>query len=156
MDDQLKVLGWREWVELPELKLGPIKAKVDTGARTSCLHAFELDPFDKDGIPWIRFKVHPVQKDDAVVAQCEAPICDQRSVTDSGGHTEQRYVIETPMRIGSWDQVVEMTLTGRDSMRFRMLIGRTTLKAGGFIVNPGLSYQTGRKKRKKTSTRSQV
>lgn len=155
MGDQLRVLGWREWVDLPELKLGPIKAKVDTGARTSCLHAFELEPFERDGIPWIGFKVHPVQKDANLVAQCEAPIRDQRPVTDSGGHTEQRYVIETLMRIGGWDQVVEMTLTARDTMRFRMLIGRTTLKAGGFVVNPALSYQTGRK-RKKKSTRSQA
>ena len=150
MTDQTFVLGWREWIVLPELQLGPIKAKVDTGARTSCLHAFELDPFERDGQPWIRFLVHPAQKDDSLVVQCEAPICDQRSVTDSGGHTEQRYVICTPMRIGNWEQKVEMTLTGRDSMRFRMLIGRTTLKAGGFVVNPALSYQTGHRRKKKS------
>jgi hypothetical protein len=145
----MSLLGWREWVDLPELGLGPIKAKVDTGARTSCLHAFELEPFEQDGQPWVRFKVHPVQKDDGLVVQCEAPVCDQRPVTDSGGHTEQRYVICTRLRIGGWDQSVEMTLTGRDNMRFRMLIGRTTLKAGGFLVNPGLSYQSGRRRKKK-------
>jgi hypothetical protein len=149
VDEQLTVLGWREWVDLPELGLAAIKAKVDTGARTSCLHAFELDPFEQDGQPWVRFKVHPVQKDDGLVVQCEAPVCDQRPVTDSGGHTEQRYVICTRLRIGGWDQSVEMTLTGRDNMRFRMLIGRTTLKAGGFLVNPGLSYQSGRRRKKK-------
>ena len=141
-------MGWREWVDLPELELGPIKAKVDTGARTSCLHAFELDPFERDGQPWIRFKVHPKQKDDSLIVTCEAPISDQRPVTDSGGHTEQRYVICTRLRLGSWDQLVEMTLTGRDDMRFRMLIGRTAMKAGGFVVNPVLSYQTGQKRRK--------
>lgn len=150
MSDQIFLLGWREWVDLPDLGLGPIKAKVDTGARTSCLHAFELDPFESEGQPWIRFKVHPVQKDDSLVIQCEAPVYDQRSVTDSGGHTEQRYVICTRLRIGSWDQSVEMTLTGRDNMRFRMLIGRTTLKAGGFLVNPGVSYQAGRRRKKKS------
>ena len=149
MDDQLTVLGWREWVDLPDLGFGPIKAKVDTGARTSCLHAFELDPFEQDGQAWIRFKVHPVQKDDGLVVQCEVPICDQRAVTDSGGHTEQRYVICTRLRIGGWDQPVEMTLTSRDNMRFRMLIGRTTLKEGSFLVNTGLSYQTGRRRKKK-------
>lgn len=154
MSDQVRLLGWREWVDLPELELGPIKAKVDTGARTSCLHAFELDAFEKDGQPWIRFKVHPVQKDESRVVQCEAPVCDQRAVTDSGGHTEQRYVIRTRLRIGSWDQAVEMTLTGRDNMRFRMLIGRTTMKAGGFIVDPAVSYQTGRKRRKKLKRNS--
>ena len=149
MNDQTAVLGWREWVGLPELGLAPIKAKVDTGARTSCLHAFELDPFERDGKPWIRFKVHPVQKDDSQVVQCEAPVWDQRPVTDSGGHTEQRYVIRTRLRIGSWDQDVEMTLTGRDNMRFRMLIGRTTMKAGEFLVNPSLSYQLGGRPKKK-------
>ena len=149
MSDQMSLLGWREWVDLPELGLASIKAKVDTGARTSCLHAFELDPFEQDGQPWIRFKVHPVQKDDGLVVQCEAPVCDQRPVTDSGGHTEQRYVICTRLRIGGWDQSVEVTLTGRDNMRFRMLIGRTTLKAGGFLVDPGLSYQSGRRRKKK-------
>jgi hypothetical protein len=150
MADRLQVLGWREWVEFPDLKLGPIKAKVDTGARTSCLHAFELDPFERDGKSWIRFKVHPVQKDNSVVVQCEAPVFDQRPVTDSGGHTEQRYVIRTRLEIGAWQQAVEMTLTGRDTMRFRMLIGRTTMKAGGFVVNPAISYQAGRKRRKKS------
>jgi len=150
VDDQPTVLGWREWVDLPDLELGRIKAKVDTGARTSCLHAFELEPFEQDGQPWIRFKVHPIQKDDGLVIQCQAPVCDQRPVTDSGGHTEQRYVICTRMRIGNWDQAVEMTLTGRDNMRFRMLIGRTTLKAGGFLVNSGLSYQTGRRRKQKS------
>lgn len=149
MDDQPTVLGWREWVNLPDLELGRIKAKVDTGARTSCLHAFELDPFERAGQPWIRFKVHPVQKDDSLVVQCEAPVFDQRPVTDSGGHTEQRYVICTRVQIGNWDQAVEITLTGRDDMRFRMLIGRTTMKAGGFVVDPALSYQTSRKGNKK-------
>ena len=147
MYEKSKVLGWREWVELPEMGLGPIKAKVDTGARTSCLHAFELQPFDRDGQSWIRFKVHPVQKDDDLVAECEAPVYDQRQVTDSGGHTERRYVIRTLLRLGAWEQVVEVTLTGRDNMRFRMLLGRTTMKAGGFLVDPALSYQTGRKRK---------
>ena len=150
----MPVLGWREWVDLPELALGPIKAKVDTGARTSCLHAFELDPFDREGQHWIRFKVHPLQKDDSLVVQCEAPVLDQRPVTDSGGHTEERYVIRTRLRIGSWDQPVEMTLTGRDNMRFRMLIGRTTMKAGGFVVNPSISFRMGRRRGEKTKRKA--
>lgn len=147
MSGQRRFLGWREWVDLPGLALGPIKAKVDTGARTSCLHAFELDSFQKDGETWVRFKVHPVQKDDSRVVQCEAPVSDQRPVTDSGGHTEQRYVIITRLRLGEWEEPVEMTLTSRDDMRFRMLIGRTTIKAGGFVVDPALSYKTGKKPR---------
>lgn len=149
MSDQKHLLGWREWVDLPDLKLGPIKAKVDTGARTSCLHAFELEPFEKDGELWVRFKVHPVQRDDSQVVDCEAQVSDQRPVTDSGGNTEQRYVIVTRLRLGAWEEGVEMTLTSRDSMRFRMLIGRTTMKAGGFVVNPSLSYLTGKKRNKK-------
>ena len=149
MGNQMKILGWREWVELPDMGLGPIKAKVDTGARTSCLHAFELQAFEKDDQPWICFKVHPVQKCTSRVVECEAPITDVRPVTDSGGHTEQRYVISTRLRLDDWEGCVEMTLTGRDNMRFRMLIGRTTMEAGGFIVNPALSYQTGRKAYKK-------
>jgi hypothetical protein len=150
MSDQKDLLGWREWVELPDLKLGRIKAKVDTGARTSCLHAFELEPFEKDAKLWVRFKVHPVQRDDSHVVDCEAPVSDQRPVTDSGGNTEQRYVIVTRLRLGTWEGPVEMTLTSRDTMRFRMLIGRTTMKAGGFVVNPSLSYLTGQKRSKKS------
>jgi len=153
MSDQKQLLGWREWVELPDLGLGPVKAKVDTGARTSCLHAFELEPFEKDGERWVRFKVHPVQRDDTQVVDCEAPVSDQRPVTDSGGNTEQRYVIVTRLRLGTWEGLVEMTLTGRDTMLFRMLIGRTTMKAGGFIVNPSLSYQTGRRRKRKNQTK---
>jgi len=148
MNDQKHLLGWREWVDLPDLKLGPIKAKVDTGARTSCLHAFELEPFEKDTELWVRFKVHPVQRDDSCVVDCEAPVSDQRPVTDSGGNTEQRYVIVTRLRLGDWEGPVEMTLTSRDTMLFRMLIGRTTMKAGGFVVNPSLSYLTGQKRSK--------
>jgi len=148
MSDQKNILGWREWVELPDLDLGRIKAKVDTGARTSCLHAFELEAFEKDGRPWVRFKVHPVQRDDSHVVDCEARVSDQRPVTDSGGNTEQRYVIVTRLRLGTWEGPVEMTLTSRDTMRFRMLIGRTTMKAGDFVVNPSLSYLTGKKRNK--------
>jgi hypothetical protein len=155
MSDQQDLLGWREWVELPDLELGRIKAKVDTGARTSCLHAFELEPFEKDGELWVRFKVHPVQRDDSQVVDCEAPVSDQRPVTDSGGNTEQRYVIVTRVRLGAWEGPVEMTLTSRDTMRFRMLIGRTTMKAGGFVVDPSLSYLTG-KKRKKNLKRNRL
>ena len=150
MSDQKPLLVWREWVHLPDLNLGPVKAKVDTGARTSCLHAFELEPFEKDGELRVRFKVHPLQRDDSCVVDCEAPVSDQRPVTDSGGNTEQRYVIVTRLRLGAWEGPVEMTLTSRDTMRFRMLIGRTTMKAGGFVVDPALSYQMGRKRNKKS------
>jgi len=145
MNRQLQLLGWREWVSLPQLGLKDIKAKVDTGARTSCLHAFSVQAFERDDTTWVRFKVHPVQQDESEVAECEAPVCDWRPVTDSGGHTEQRYVILTRIRIGDWEDDIEMTLTARDNMRFRMLLGRTALEQGHFGVDPAQSYLAARK-----------
>lgn len=143
------IVGWREWVELPGLELPPIKAKIDTGARSSCLHAFESQTFERDGQQWVRFGIHPHQNDSETEVYCEALVVDERPVTDSGGHTEKRIVISTPLRLGRWSGDVEMTLTNRDTMRFRMLIGRTTLVKGGFGVDPAESYLLGRKKHRR-------
>ena len=142
---QLVTLGWREWVALPELGLNRIKAKVDTGARTSALHAFELQAYDEDGRSWVRFRIHPLQYRDDVEATCVAPIVDRRVVTDSGGHREERYVIETPLRLADRQWPIEITLTARDNMRFRMLLGRTAMR-GRVLVNPTRSYLTRRRK----------
>ena len=139
-----QVLGWREWLELPELGIRHIKAKVDTGARTSALHAFYNEVFERDGREWVRFGVHPVQGSNDPEIHCEAPIFEWREVTDSGGHKERRPVIETSVRLGSEMKTIEMTLTDRDTMKFRMLLGRTAIK-NGFVVAPGRSYMLGGK-----------
>ena len=145
-------LGWREWVSLPDLGIRQIKAKVDTGARTSALHAFELRPYVGNGRQRVEFSIHPLQKDLDTVLTCTADVVDQRVVTDSGGHKEERYVIRTTLTIGRDTWPIEMTLTGRDDMRFRMLLGRTAIKNRA-VVNPGRSYLVGKKKRVKQQTK---
>lgn len=145
-------LGWREWLALDELGIAKIKAKVDTGARTSALHAFEVIEMSRDGAPWVRFGVHPKQHSTEQEIWCEAPILDKRVVRDSGGHEQERPVIKTPIRLGdnsTW--VVEMTLTNRDNMGFRVLLGRTAIR-GRYLVDAGKSYLTGRRIAKATTT----
>lgn len=137
------VVGWREWLALPDLGVASIKAKIDTGARTSALHAFAVEPFDKNGDLWVKFGMHPYQNNTEKEVWCEAKVTDQRAVTDSGGHTEQRYVIETNLTLGKKTWTIEATLTNRDSMLFRVLLGRTAMRAGNIIVNPALSYLAG-------------
>jgi len=141
----LVMLGWREWVSLPELGIQSIKAKVDTGARTSALHTFELEPFSENGIAKVRFSIHPYQHDLSVVRQCVANLADERNVTDSGGHTELRPVISTPVCLGGINKYIEMTLTNRENMKFRMLLGRTAMH-GDFSVDPAGSYLLGKPK----------
>lgn len=142
---KLPIIGWREWVCLPELGIGKIKAKIDTGARTSALHAFSLKPFKQNGINRITFELHPLQHNTQEVIVCTADVIDQREVTDSGGHTEMRYVIVTPLTIAGQTWPIEITLTERENMLFRMLLGRSALRKH-FIVNPARSFVTTRKK----------
>lgn len=143
------LLGWREWLSLPDLGIGHIKAKIDTGARTSCLHAFYVEPLRRDGRDRVRFGVHPLQRNSRDVVHCEAEVLDQRQVSDSGGHRELRFVIATRLVLLGFDDLIELTLTNRDSMQFRMLIGRTAMAAGGFHVDPSASYLAGRRASRK-------
>lgn len=142
----LLTLGWREWVGLPDLGINRIKAKIDTGARTSVIHAFEVSPFMEDGMQRVRFLIHPRQRDDSKVVECIADATDQRVITDSGGHKEMRWVIETRLLIDDESWPLEMTLTSRDDMQFRMLLGRTAM-AGRATVDPAMSYLQGKRRR---------
>lgn len=137
-------LGWREWAYLPQLHLEPIRAKVDTGAKTCALHAFYIEPFVNDGRAWVRFGMHPIARRKDVVVHCQAPLADRRQVTDSGGHRERRYVIETELQLGGRRFDAEITLTDRETMRYRMLLGRNALH--GFVIDPGRSYCLGRRR----------
>jgi len=143
MTSSLITVGWREWCSLPELGLTHIKAKVDTGAKTSCLHAFSVEPFLKDNQQWVRFGMHPNQHDSKEEIFCESRVLDERDVTDSGGHKEKRYVISTQLVIEAQQWPIELTLTNRDSMRFRMLLGRSAMLKK-IIVNPDESYMLGK------------
>lgn len=139
-------IGWREWLALPELNISAIKAKIDTGARTSALHAFFVEPFEKDGRKMVRFGVHPLQGREDIEIICEHPVKDYRQVSDSGGHREMRYVIETTVKLGDRCWPAEMTLTNRDNMKFRMLLGRTAMH--GITVIPEKSFFFSRPKLK--------
>ncbi|RMH19176.1 MAG: ATP-dependent zinc protease [Gemmatimonadetes bacterium] len=138
------VVGWREWAALPELGVPAIKVKVDTGARTSALHAFRLRRFQREGAPWVRFEVHPVQRVARPSIAVEAVVVDERLVRSSTGHEEERPVIETVLALGSESWPIHVTLTRRDAMGFRMLLGRQGIR-GRVLVDPGRSFVLGRR-----------
>jgi hypothetical protein len=146
MDSELntesKIIGWREWVALPALGLVAIKGKIDTGAKTSSLHAYDIVLDKKGPKTFVNFKVHPLQDDFSMVINCRALLVDQRSVTDSGGHKEERYVIRTSMVLAGVKRRIELTLTNRESMKYRMLIGRSALKH--YYIDPTQSYLSGK------------
>lgn len=144
-----KIVGWREWVRLPVLCKGArIKAKLDTGARTSTLHAFRVTPFTKDGASYVRFYVHPLQRKRQPEVRCVALVIDTRVVTDSGGRREERPVIRTQLKMGKSRYPIELTLTNRDQMGFRMLLGRQALRRR-YLVDPSRSFVIRKKRRKR-------
>lgn len=131
-------VGWKEEAKLTGLNIDPIKVKVDTGAKTSSLHAFDIKSFDKDGITYVSFKTHPNKKHPKQVVACEEAVTDYRKITSSNGHTQLRYVIRTPITIGdkTWD--IDITLADRKKMRYKMLLGREAMKH--LVVSPHKSY----------------
>lgn len=135
------IIGWREWCLLPEFALPGIVAKVDTGAKTSALHAFNIRPSPR-GADWLLFAVHPLQRRRHPTVECEAQCVDMRTVTSSNGKSEERPVIRTEVVLGERRFLTDITLTNRDEMGFRMLIGRQSLNRR-FIVDPALSYCCG-------------
>lgn len=148
VDNALPIIGWREWIALPELGIQQIKAKVDTGARSSALHAIEVETFQRDGKEMVRFKVHPQQRSSKETIVAEAEVLEYRSVKSSGGHQSRRPVISTTVQLLGRSWKIELTLAPRDEMGFRMLLGREAIRRE-LLVDPGRSYQNGRPARPK-------
>ena len=136
------ILGSEEWCSFPELGIPTIKARVDSGAKTSALHAINIAPFKKEGQNWVKFDINPIQNNVKTVIHCEAPLVDKRIVKSSSGFREERYVIQTNLEIGNSNWIIEMTLTNRDSMGFRMLLGREAM-SGRVLVDPEQQYLLG-------------
>jgi len=138
------IIGWEEWCGLPDLGLPAIKAKIDTGAKTSALHAYDIERFQKDGRDHVRFKIHPLQRNNDLEKICEAPMVDRRGVTSSNGEREKRFVIITRLAFPDKEIEAELTLTSRHNMAFRMLLGREALRKARFTVDPARSYLLGK------------
>jgi len=155
------IVGWREWIALPGLGIAAIKAKIDTGARSSSLHAFDVESFERDGAPWVRFVVHPLQRDCDTTVHAEAAVLEFRHIRSSSGHITRRPVIRIDVELDGRRWPIELTLASRDEMGFRMLLGREALR-GRIVVDPGRSYvvseprvsKSSRKKHSKRKKRS--
>lgn len=145
MQDERPVIGWREWVRLPGLLKLPIKAKIDSGARTSSVHSFRTRRFSDAGTPMVEFVLHPLQRRGTPEIVCTAPILDERLVRSSNGESEMRIVIEAQARLGDIRWPIELTLADRDVMGFRLLLGREAIRQR-FLLDPGRSYRLSRRR----------
>jgi ribosomal protein S6--L-glutamate ligase len=143
-----KIIGNQEWCAFPELGIPAIKARIDSGAKTSSIHAFNIRAYVKNDIDWVSFEVHPVKRNDEILIRCECPIVDIRDVKNSSGTSETRYVISTPISLGGsvWD--AELTLSDRDAMGYRMLLGREAMN-GRLVIDPSMKCVLGKLSTKK-------
>ncbi len=137
------LVGNREWCALPALGIPAVKARIDSGAKTSSIHAFNIRKFRKKGELWVRFEIHPIQKNKKTSIHCEAPVIDERKVKSSSGHSEKRFVIATPLQLGTESWEIELTLSNRDAMGYRMLLGRQAMN-GRILIDPEHGYCLGR------------
>lgn len=140
-----RIIGWRENIALPQLNIFQIKAKIDTGARSSALHAFNIRQLQRDGKAIVRFQVHPLQRDSQTTITAEAQLLEYRKIRNSGGIAQLRPVIKTQVELGEQTWAIELSLTDRDVMGFRMLLGRQAVR-GHFLVDPGRSFLQSRRK----------
>lgn len=148
------IIGWQERIDLPLLGLTRLKAKIDTGARTSALHATNIETFERDGASWVRF--HTRFDDDARDTDVETPIHDQRAIKNTSGVPQQRIIIRTKFRIESHLWTIDLSLTERTEMKFRMIVGRSALRRHPILVHPGKRYLTTPKARKKSPERTET
>ena len=146
---QKKTIGWKEWFSLDCIALPAIKGKIDTGAKTSALHAFNIETFYIEDVEYVNFEIHPLQKNKRLVRKCMARVIDRRMVSDSSGKKERRIVIKSDLKIGEKKIRIELTLTNRDNMTFRMLLGREAIKQAKMIVDVSKSFLQGKIKRTK-------
>lgn len=139
-------IGWREWVSFPDYGIGSIKAKIDTGAKTSAIHAFRIREVDYEGARHVEFFLHPEQKRRNPEIRCIAPVLDQRLIKSSNGTVQNRFIVSTTLAIADREWSIDLSLTNRDDMGFRLLIGRDALR-NKVIIHPAKSFMLGRRKR---------
>jgi ribosomal protein S6--L-glutamate ligase len=144
-----QTIGWKEWFGLNCIGLPAIKGKIDTGAKTSSLHAFNIENFFIEDVEYVKFDIHPLQKNKKLARSCIARVIDRRMVSDSSGKKEKRFVIKSDLFIGENKIRIELTLANRDSMTFRMLLGRDAIKQAKMLVNPSKSFLQGKLKKSK-------